>query len=133
MMLLFFWGGVFSGFTTMCYMNEPGEDLDQPVHPRNLDSLRKARYPRIQGSSCGQRRLIVQTAQIVQSCMTEMLCLGLFIFFFAKVTLKLKEVGYGIFDRNMKHCKILHVRPLKIQISLCSLILGRLCSSTYFI
>ena len=74
-MLFFFFFFVFffSGFTTMCYMNEPGEDLDQLVHPRNLDSLRKARYPRIQGSSCGQRRLIVQTARIVQSCMTEML------------------------------------------------------------
>ena len=122
----------FSGFTTY-YMNEPGEDLDQPVHPRNLNSLRKARFPRIQGSSCGQRRLIVQTARIVQSCMTEMLCLGLFIFFFAKVRLKIKEVGYGIFDRNMKHCKIRHVRPLETQISMCSLNLGLLCSSIYFI
>ena len=92
-------------------------------------------------SDCADRAILYvwnamktnQTARIVQSCRTEMLCLGLFIFFFANVTLKIKEVGCGYYDRNMKHCKIRHVRPLKTQISLCSLILGLLCSSSYFI
>ena len=58
---------------------------------------------------------------------------GPLVFFFAKVTLKIKEVGYGYYDRNMKHCKIRHVQPLKTQISLCSLILGLICSSFYSI
>ena len=87
-------------------MNEHGEDLDQPVHLSNLNSLRKARVPK-------DPRIFMRTAKTNcsdcadrQSCRTEMLCLGLCIFFFAKVTLKIKEVGYGYYDHNMKHCKI---------------------------
>ena len=68
------------------------------------------------------------------SCKTEMRCPCAFIYFyFAKVTLKIKEVGYGNLDRNMEHCNVRHVRPLKTQISLCSLSLGLLCSSSYSI
>ena len=53
-------------------MNEPGEDLDQPVHPRNLNSLRKARVPK-------DPKIFMRTAKtdrtawILQSCMSEML------------------------------------------------------------
>ena len=31
--------GVGRGVTTICHMNEPREYSDQPVHPRNLNTL----------------------------------------------------------------------------------------------
>ena len=65
-------------------MNEPREYSDQPVHPRNLNSLCKARLAK-DPEIFMRTTKTDQTARIVQSCRTEMLCLGLFIFFFAKV------------------------------------------------
>ena len=71
--------GVGRGVTTICQMNGPREYSD---HPRNLNSLCKARVakdPKIFMMTAKTD----QTARIVQSCRTEMLCLGLFILFFA--------------------------------------------------
>ena len=71
--------GVGRGVTTICQMNGPREYSD---HPRNLNSLCKARVAKDPNIFMWTAKTD-QTARIVQSCRTEILCLGLFIFFFA--------------------------------------------------